>query len=166
MFAADKTGSLRGVRGLHLGAVPLQGPTRAERDDAGLPTFANPRNAAAGTLKQLDPKIVATRPLAFLAHGLGAYDGPPLATEHDFHELLDNLRIPRNQPVVTAQNLDEMLAAVARINHDRHAFDYGTDGAGQAVPEPVTMTLLAMAAAGVFGSRRRRELSVRPEASS
>jgi DNA ligase (NAD+) len=101
----------------------------AERDDAGLPTFANPRNAAAGTLKQLDPKIVATRPLAFLAHGLGAYDGPPLATEHDFHELLDNLRIPRNQPVFTAHNLDEMLAAVARINHDRHDLDYGTDGA-------------------------------------
>jgi DNA ligase (NAD+) len=101
----------------------------AERDDAGLPTFANPRNAAAGTLKQLDPKIVATRPLAFLAHGLGAYDGPPLGTEHDFHELLDNLRIPRNQPVFTAHNLDDMLAAVARINRDRHDLDYGTDGA-------------------------------------
>ena len=70
----------------------------AERDEAGLPTFANPRNATAGTLKQLDPKIVAKRPLAFLAHGLGAYDGPPLETEHDFHDLLDNLGIPRNQP--------------------------------------------------------------------
>ena len=45
------------------------------REEAGLPTFANPRNATAGTLKQLDPKIVATRPLAFLAHGLGAYEG-------------------------------------------------------------------------------------------
>jgi DNA ligase (NAD+) len=101
----------------------------AARDEAGLPTFANPRNATAGTLKQLDPKIVATRPLAFLAHGLGAYDGPPLATEHDFHELLDQFRIPRNQPVLTARNLDELLAAVARISHDRHGFDYGTDGA-------------------------------------
>jgi DNA ligase (NAD+) len=101
----------------------------AERDDAGLPTFANPRNAAAGTLKQLDPKIVAQRPLAFLAHGLGAYDGPPLATEHEFHALLDQLHIPRNQPVLTARNLAEMLDAVAAINRDRHAFDYGTDGA-------------------------------------
>ncbi len=66
----------------------------AERDEAGLPTFANPRNAAAGTLKQLDPKIVAKRPLAFLAHGLGAYDGPPLETEHEFHDLLESLSIP------------------------------------------------------------------------
>ena len=100
-----------------------------ERDEAGLPTFANPRNAAAGTLKQLDPKIVAQRPLAFLAHGLGAYDGPPLESEHDFHSLLDQLRIPRNQPILTASNLDEMLDAVATINHERHALDYGTDGA-------------------------------------
>ncbi len=101
----------------------------AERDEAGLPTFANPRNAAAGTLKQLDPKIVAKRPLAFLAHGLGAYDGDALQTEHDFHELLDALHIPRNQPLFTAHNLDEMLEFVERINRERHQLDYGTDGA-------------------------------------
>ena len=101
----------------------------AERDEAGLPTFANPRNATAGTLKQLDPKIVAQRPLAFLAHGLGAYEGPELATESDFHDLLDALSIPRNQPLIHARNLTEMLDAVARINHERHRLDYGTDGA-------------------------------------
>ena len=101
----------------------------AERDEEGLPTFANPRNATAGTLKQLDPKVVAKRPLAFLAHGLGAYDGPPLETEHDFHALLDALAIPRNQPVITASNLDEMLDAVAEINRHRHDLDHGTDGA-------------------------------------
>lgn len=101
----------------------------AERDEAGLPTFANPRNAAAGTLKQLDPKIVAKRPLAFLAHGLGAYDGDALKTEHDFHNLLDDLHIPRNQPLFTAHNLDEMLDFVERINRERHQLDYGTDGA-------------------------------------
>jgi DNA ligase (NAD+) len=100
-----------------------------ERDEAGLPTFANPRNAAAGTLKQLDPKIVAKRPLAFLAHGLGAYDGPPLETEHEFHDLLARLGIPQNQPILNANNLDEVLEAVARINRERHALDYGTDGA-------------------------------------
>lgn len=101
----------------------------AERDEAGLPTFANPRNSAAGTLKQLDPKIVAKRPLAFLAHGLGAYDGPPLETEHEFHDLLGRLGIPQNLPILNACNLDELLAAVAKINRDRHALDYGTDGA-------------------------------------
>ena len=101
----------------------------AERDEAGLPTFANPRNATAGTLKQLDPKVVAKRPLAFLAHGLGAYKGETLTTEHDFHRLLENLGIPANQPVITAYTLDEVLEAVASISSHRHDLDYGTDGA-------------------------------------
>ena len=101
----------------------------AERDEAGLPTFANPRNATAGTLKQLDPKIVAKRPLAFLAHGIGAYEGPALETEHDFHSLLDALGIPRNQPVIDAHDLESTLKAVGQINTLRHELDYGTDGA-------------------------------------
>ena len=101
----------------------------AERDEAGLPTFANPRNATAGTLKQLDPKIVAKRPLAFLAHGIGAYEGPTLETEHDFHSLLDALGIPRNQPVIDAHDLESTLEAVGQINTLRHELDYGTDGA-------------------------------------
>ena len=64
-----------------------------------------------------------------MAHGLGAYEGPELATESDFHDLLDALSIPRNQPLIHARNLTEMLDAVARINHERHQLDYGTDGA-------------------------------------
>jgi DNA ligase (NAD+) len=101
----------------------------AERDEAGLPTFANPRNATAGTLKQLDPKVVAKRPLAFLAHGIGAYEGPALDTEHYFHSLLDALGIPRNQPVINSHDLESALEAVAQINTLRHELDYGTDGA-------------------------------------
>ncbi len=100
-----------------------------ERDEEGLPTFANPRNATAGTLKQLDPRVVAKRPLAFLAHGLGAYEGPQLESEADFHSLLDRMGIPRNQPVFTARNQQQMLDAVEHINHQRHNLDYGTDGA-------------------------------------
>ena len=91
--------------------------------------YKNTRNLTAGTLKQLDPKIVATRPLAFLAHGLGAYEGPELPTEHDFHALLDDLAIPRNNPVIVAESLDVLLEAVRRIDRDRHALGYGTDGA-------------------------------------
>ena len=101
----------------------------AERDEAGLPTFANPRNATAGTLKQLDPKIVAKRPLSFLAHGIGTYEGPALETEHDFQSLLDALGIPRNQPVIDAHDLESTLKAVGQINTLRHELDYGTDGA-------------------------------------
>lgn len=99
-----------------------------ERDEAGLTTFANPRNATAGTLKQLDPKIVAQRPLAFLAHGLGAYEGEPLDSETDFHDLLDSFAIPRNQPVRIAHNLDEILAGIRFFSEHRHEIDHATDG--------------------------------------
>ena len=99
-----------------------------QREEAGLPTFANPRNATAGTLKQLDPKIVATRPLAFLAHGLGAYTGPPLALETDFHSLLHTLSIPRNQPIHTAQTLPQLISGISFFRQNRHTLDYATDG--------------------------------------
>jgi DNA ligase (NAD+) len=101
----------------------------AERDEAGLPTFANPRNATAGTLKQLDPKVAASRPLAFLAHGLGAYEGEPLETEDLFHELLAQLGIPHNHPILHADTLDGLLDAVRQLDQHRHELSYGTDGA-------------------------------------
>ncbi|MBX3739715.1 MAG: NAD-dependent DNA ligase LigA [Akkermansiaceae bacterium] len=101
----------------------------AERDEAGLPVFANPRNSTAGTLKQLDPKIAAKRPLRFIAHGLGAYEGPVLASEDDFISLLRSLGLPSNDPHLRADNLEELLVAVATIEKARHDFDYGTDGA-------------------------------------
>jgi DNA ligase (NAD+) len=101
----------------------------AERDEQGLAAFANPRNAAAGTLKMLDPKIVAQRPLAFLAHGLGLYEGAPLTSEVDFHQLLDQVGIPRNGPIQVADSLEELRAAIAQLEKDRHHLPYGTDGA-------------------------------------
>ncbi|HEY1120783.1 MAG TPA: NAD-dependent DNA ligase LigA, partial [Haloferula sp.] len=101
----------------------------AELDEAGLPAFVNPRNATAGTLKQLDPKMVASRPLAFLAHGLGAYDGPELPTELDFHALLDATGIPRNQPIRIAESLNDLLEAVRSIDTERHGLGHDTDGA-------------------------------------
>ena len=101
----------------------------AERDEAGLPTFANPRNATAGTLKQLDPKVVAKRPLSFLAHGHGAYDGPEFSDGIAFSKSLEILGLPLNQPLIEAGNLKEVLAAVKRIDTERHHLGYGTDGA-------------------------------------
>jgi DNA ligase (NAD+) len=126
---ASSSPSLLEVRGEIFMPNEAFAAMNAERDEAGLPTFANPRNATAGTLKQLDPRIVATRPLAFLAHGLGAYEGPELPSEHDFQALLDDLGIPRNRPVIVAESLDGLLEAVRRIDRERHALGYGTDGA-------------------------------------
>ena len=142
----DVTNNVRTIRGIPL-VLPKGAPSLLEvrgevfmpnagfaklnesLDEAGLPTFVNPRNASAGTLKQLDPKVVATRPLAFLAHGIGEHAGITIGQESDFHALLDQLGIPRNQPVLEAASLDAVRAAVTEINRVRHDLGFGTDGA-------------------------------------
>lgn len=101
----------------------------AERDAEGQPAFANPRNATAGTIKLLDATEVARRPLRFLAHGLGVYEGPTLQDTADFINLLDSMGIPRNQPILYAHSLAETRAAVQQINRIRQDLGYGTDGA-------------------------------------
>lgn len=101
----------------------------AERDADGLPAFANPRNATAGTIKLLDAAEVARRPLRFLAHGLGVYEGPELLSTQDFTDLLDRMGIPRNQPVIYADSLAETRTAVQQVNILRRDLGYGTDGA-------------------------------------
>ena len=101
----------------------------AERDADGLPAFANPRNATAGTIKLLDAAEVARRPLRFLAHGMGVYEGPALHTTKDFTDLLDRMGIPRNQPVIYADSLEATRTAVQQVNELRRNLGYGTDGA-------------------------------------
>ncbi|MDH3068663.1 NAD-dependent DNA ligase LigA [Akkermansia sp. N21169] len=111
--------------------MPSEGFARlnAERDLEGLPAFANPRNATAGTLKLLDSRQVARRPLSFIAHGLGDYHGPELKSASDFWALLQSCGLPCNTPVIEAATLDEVREAVRRIDRERHGFPFGTDGA-------------------------------------
>ncbi len=100
-----------------------------QRDAEGLPAFANPRNATAGTIKLLDPAEVARRPLCFLAHGIGALEGANLRSMADYEQLLSAMGIPMNRPILRANSLDEVREAVARINRERGKLGFGTDGA-------------------------------------
>ena len=100
-----------------------------ERDEAGLPTFANPRNATAGALKMLDSREVGKRPLDFIAHGFGLIEGGEIGSITDFHHLLDRAGIRKNEPLWIADTLDDVLAAVRRLDAERHSLSYGTDGA-------------------------------------
>ena len=100
-----------------------------QRDAEGLPALANPRNATAGTIKLLDVEEVAARPLAFLAHGIGEYEGAPLHSADDFEALLRHMGIPCNAPIIRAEGLVAVRKAVQDINTLRHKLGYGTDGA-------------------------------------
>lgn len=100
-----------------------------EREEAGLPAFANPRNATAGTLKQLDSREVAKRPLAFIAHGLGASEGLAFETEQSFREQLAASDIPPNEPLWECDSVDGVIAAIQELDEKRHELPYQTDGA-------------------------------------
>jgi DNA ligase (NAD+) len=103
----------------------------AERKAAGEEVFANPRNAAAGSLKQLDPRIAAKRPLDIVVYGLGQLEGAPQPPQkHD--QMLDWLKsLGFKTPDRTwhCRSADELVAAIEALDQVRREFAYETDGA-------------------------------------
>ncbi len=100
-----------------------------ERAAADLPLFANPRNAAAGSLKQLDPALVAKRPLAFLAHSFGLAEGAEVDSQLAMFKLFDRLGLPHSEKIWVARSTEEILAAIRELDQIRRKFPYDTDGA-------------------------------------
>lgn len=103
----------------------------AEREAAGDDLFLNPRNAAAGTLKQLDPKITASRRLGFVAHGKGEISGKAggFASSHsEFLEKLKALGVPVNSPLAHTADIKKIIAAIEKFDEVRHKQQYATDG--------------------------------------
>jgi DNA ligase (NAD+) len=100
-----------------------------ERKREGLPLFANPRNAAAGSLKQLDPAIVAKRPLGIVLYGTGATEGVHIELHSEIFPLLKKLGLPTTERWWVAESLDEILNAIHELDGIRHNFAYQTDGA-------------------------------------
>src|SRR5689334_5538645 len=99
-----------------------------EREEAGQPVFANPRNAAAGSLKQLDPRITASRPLDFVAHGTGEVRGLSTATHWDTLQALADIGL---RPVAMSRvlpSLDDVFAFFDELEARRDALGYEIDG--------------------------------------
>src|SRR5437016_4927268 len=100
-----------------------------ERKKEGLPQFANPRNAAAGSLKQLDPAIVAKRPLGIVLYGTGAIEGVDVDLHSEIFPLLKKLGLPVTERWWVANSVEEILDAIHELDGIRHKFAYQTDGA-------------------------------------
>jgi DNA ligase (NAD+) len=101
----------------------------AERTKAGLPEFANPRNAAAGSLKQLDPAIAAQRPLGVVFYGTGAIEGIALEKHSELFALQKKLGLPGTERWWQADSVEDILSAIHELDRVRHNFPYQTDGA-------------------------------------
>ncbi|MBN2302785.1 MAG: NAD-dependent DNA ligase LigA, partial [Lentisphaerae bacterium] len=99
------------------------------REDAGEEPFANPRNAAAGSLKLLDPKIVATRPLDIILYGIGQYEGPTIKSHQDTLRLLEQCGFPTPIRTWKCKDVEALLDAIDELNNIRMSFPFQTDGA-------------------------------------
>ncbi len=107
----------------------------ARQEAAGKPLFANPRNAAAGSLRQLDPAITASRPLKFFAYAWGEVSdagkegaGLPAATQFGVIDAFARWGLPTNPLTVLCQSADELLAHYRRIGEGRASLGYDIDG--------------------------------------
>ena len=100
-----------------------------QRDEAGEPAFVNPRNATAGTLKQLDSKLVSARPLDCIFHSYGQVENAPYTSVDEFQQTLKDFGLKSSHWFEKADNPDDLLAIVSKLDQDRHHFPYATDGA-------------------------------------
>ena len=91
--------------------------------------FANPRNAAAGSLRQLDPSITATRRLSFFAYGLGANEGVPVLSTHSAcMDYLESLRFPVSHLRAVVKDAEGLLSFYQKIGVQRPALPFDIDG--------------------------------------
>ncbi|HZP57753.1 MAG TPA: NAD-dependent DNA ligase LigA [Dehalococcoidia bacterium] len=100
-----------------------------ERGEAGLPLFASPRNSAAGSVRQLDPKVTASRPLDIFLYQLGWMEGAePPATHHEALEWIASLGFRVNPNIRRFETIDEVARFCAEWTEKRDSLDYEIDG--------------------------------------
>jgi DNA ligase (NAD+) len=98
------------------------------RAAAGEPTFANPRNSAAGSIRQLDPELAAARPLSIWCYGVGAVEGLELDTHHEWLEWLRDHGFKVSPDVAVHDDIESLAVECRSWEERREALDYEIDG--------------------------------------
>lgn len=100
-----------------------------EQQANGQQTFANPRNAAAGSLRQLDPKVTASRPLRFFSYALGATEGIIFNTQDEIESRLGKLGLPvETSHTRVCPNIDDVIAFYSEMEAQRPQLPFDIDG--------------------------------------
>ncbi|HUY53255.1 MAG TPA: NAD-dependent DNA ligase LigA, partial [Candidatus Dormibacteraeota bacterium] len=124
-FARSTTGRLE-VRGEIIMLKADFESLNKQRERDGLPLFANPRNLAAGTIRQLDPSLVATRPLNFRAYDIIGDNN--FETNMDVYKMISKLGITRNKQAKVVKSIDEIEDFINHWSSERHNLAFNTDG--------------------------------------
>lgn len=99
-----------------------------QREEKGEALFANPRNAAAGSVRQLDPSVTASRPLRFFAYALGENSGHLPSTQSAIREQIKAWGFDLNEPSRLCETTGDMLSYYHDMEHQRHALPFDIDG--------------------------------------
>jgi DNA ligase (NAD+) len=99
-----------------------------QRAEAGEPTFANPRNAAAGSIRQLDPQVAASRPLSIWCYGVGAVDGARIDSHRQWLHWLAEHGFKVSADIGLHESVDELLVVCRDWEERRERLDYEIDG--------------------------------------
>ena len=98
------------------------------QEELGKERFANPRNAAAGSLRQKDPRVTASRPLSMVVHGIGAATGVEFASQSDAYELLKKFGLPTSSRYKVVKSAAEVSEFVSYYADHRHDIEHEIDG--------------------------------------
>lgn len=120
--------SLIEIRGEVFLPVAAFNQLNEELEEAGKPLFANPRNCAAGSLRQKDPRVTASRPLDLVVHGVGAIDGISLTSQSGAYAQLQKLGLPTSNRFQLCATRLEVLAFIENYNLHRHDVEHEIDG--------------------------------------
>ena len=124
----DDPPALIEVRGEVYMSLPDFAALNERRAQAGLSTFMNPRNSAAGTIRQLDPKLAAERPLSFWAYAIGAVDGISFPTHYESLLWLRDHRFPVHPDIRKLRGEDAVVAQCRQWEERRGSLEFEIDG--------------------------------------
>ena len=99
-----------------------------EIQESGKVAFANPRNAAAGSLRQKDPRVTASRPLSMVVHGIGAIEGASFASQSEAYELLKSWGLPTSDRFKVVKTRKDVEKYIEYYNTHRHDVEHEIDG--------------------------------------